>query len=97
MSTKTCNQRRLDRAMSDGFTQGLKEYTRCYGQPLILEAALRNRIFDLLDRGPKSVQDVAAVNDPLVAGLSWLLDTLAVMKLMPPSKPQSAKVELSAA
>lgn len=47
-----------------------------YAAPLILEAAIRNRVFDVLDDGPKTVEDVAAATGASERGLRIVMNAL---------------------
>jgi ubiquinone/menaquinone biosynthesis C-methylase UbiE len=47
-----------------------------YSAPLILEAAIRNRVFDVLDEGPKAVAQVAAATGASKRGLTILMNAL---------------------
>jgi SAM-dependent methyltransferase len=47
-----------------------------YVPPLVLEAGIRHGIFDLLDAGPKSVEEIAAATGASVRGLSAVMNAL---------------------
>lgn len=47
-----------------------------YTVPLMLEAAVRHRVFDLLDEGPKTAEQVAAGNGCSVRGLRTVMNGL---------------------
>jgi 2-polyprenyl-3-methyl-5-hydroxy-6-metoxy-1,4-benzoquinol methylase len=47
-----------------------------HSAPLILEAAIRNRVFDVLDEGPKTVAQVAADTGASERGLTILMNAL---------------------
>ena len=47
-----------------------------YAAPLILEAAIRNKVFDTLDAGPKSVDEVAAATGASPRGLRAIMNAL---------------------
>ena len=47
-----------------------------YIPPLVLEAGIRHGIFDLLDEGPKRVEEVAAATGASVRGLSAVMNAL---------------------
>jgi 2-polyprenyl-3-methyl-5-hydroxy-6-metoxy-1,4-benzoquinol methylase len=47
-----------------------------YSAPLILEAGIRNRVFDVLDEGPKTVAQVAAATGASERGLAILMNAL---------------------
>ena len=40
-----------------------------YAAPLIIEAAVRNQVFDQLDAGPKTLEETAAATGASVRGL----------------------------
>ena len=47
-----------------------------YAPPLILEAAIRNKVFDTLDSGPKTVNEVAAATGASTRGLRAIMNAL---------------------
>lgn len=47
-----------------------------YSAPLILEAAIKNKVFDTLDAGPKTVEEVHAATGASIRGLSAIMDAL---------------------
>lgn len=47
-----------------------------YSAPLILEAAIRNKVFDTLDSGPKRVDEVAAATGASPRGLRAIMNAL---------------------
>ncbi len=47
-----------------------------YVPPLVLEAAIRHRVFDILDSGAKTVQEVAAATSTSVRGLTAIMNAL---------------------
>jgi SAM-dependent methyltransferase len=47
-----------------------------YIPPLVLEVGIRQRIFDLLDEGPKTVEQVRAANGASVRGLAAVMNAL---------------------
>jgi 2-polyprenyl-3-methyl-5-hydroxy-6-metoxy-1,4-benzoquinol methylase len=53
-----------------------------YAPPLILEAALNCRVFDLLDQGPKTVAELAAQSGASVRGLTAILNALAGLEFL---------------
>lgn len=56
--------------------QRIMQFAWGYAAPLILEAAIRNRVFDTLDSGPKTVQEVSAATGASVRGLTAIMDAL---------------------
>ncbi len=53
-----------------------------YAPPLVLEAAIRNRIFDVLDQGPKSIEETAAATGASQRGLKPILNLLVGLELL---------------
>ena len=47
-----------------------------YTAPLILEAAIKNKVFDTLDAGPKTIEEVHAATGASARGLSAIMDAL---------------------
>ena len=47
-----------------------------YAPPLILEAAIRNKVFDTLDAGPKTIDEVAAATKASPRGLRAIMNAL---------------------
>ena len=53
-----------------------------YAPPLIIEAALHHGVFDLLDGGSKTVEEVAALSGASVRGLRAVMNALAGLQLL---------------
>jgi ubiquinone/menaquinone biosynthesis C-methylase UbiE len=53
-----------------------------YAPPLIIETAVRNRVFDLLDEGPKTVDQVAELSGASVRGLRAIMNALTGFQLL---------------
>jgi len=53
-----------------------------YAVTLILEAAVRHGVFDLLDEGPRTVEETAAATKTLVRGLRAVMNALVGMELL---------------
>lgn len=53
-----------------------------YAPPMIVEAAIRNKIFDTLDGGPKTAAEVATAGGATERGVRMLLDALTAMELI---------------
>ncbi len=53
-----------------------------YATPLMLEAAVQHRVFDLLAEGPKTIEEVAALNGASVRGLSALMNALTGLQVL---------------
>ncbi len=54
-----------------------------YTAPLIMEAAIRHRVFDLLDEGPKTVEQVATASGAAPRGLRAIMNALIGFDLLP--------------
>jgi ubiquinone/menaquinone biosynthesis C-methylase UbiE len=61
--------------------------------PLGIEAAIRNRVFDVLDGGPKTVQQVGELTGASVRGLTALMDMLVGLELL--AKTSGGQYELT--
>lgn len=53
-----------------------------YAPPLILEAALRNKVFDTLDAGAKTIDEVAAATGASVRGLRAIMNALVGLQFL---------------
>lgn len=53
-----------------------------YVPPLVLEAAIRHRVFDTLDSGPKTVQEVSAATGASERGLAAIMDALVGLNFL---------------
>lgn len=53
-----------------------------YVPPLILEAAIRNRVFDVLDAGPKTVAEVSAATGASTRGLTAIMNALVGLEFL---------------
>jgi ubiquinone/menaquinone biosynthesis C-methylase UbiE len=53
-----------------------------YAPPLILEAAIRNKVFDTLDAGPKSIDEVAAATGASPRGLRGIMNALVGLEFL---------------
>ena len=53
-----------------------------YAPPLILEAALNHRVFDLLDRRPQTVRELAARSGASARGLTAILNALIPLEFL---------------
>jgi len=67
----------------------IAELASGYALSLIMEAAIRYNIFDILDDGPRTVQEVRDANGASVRGLTAVMNALAGLGLMlkRPSRP----------
>src|ERR1700733_11421046 len=57
-----------------------------YVPPLVLEAAIRHRIFDLLDGGPKTVSEIQKETGASERGLSALMNALVGLNFLAKDK-----------
>jgi 3-hydroxy-5-methyl-1-naphthoate 3-O-methyltransferase len=53
-----------------------------YVPPLVLEAAIKNRVFDTLDSGPKTIPEVSAASGASERGLGSIMNALVGMELL---------------
>jgi len=60
----------------------LMQMAWAFAPPLAVEAALRNRIFDVLDAGPKTLQQVSIETGASTRGLAALLNLLVGLNLL---------------
>lgn len=63
-----------------------------YSAPLILEAAIRNKVFDTLDSGPKTIDEVAAATGASTRGLRAIMNALVGFEFL---KVNNGKYELT--
>ncbi|HZQ55215.1 MAG TPA: methyltransferase [Bryobacteraceae bacterium] len=64
-----------------------------YAPPLIIEAALQNRVFDVLDSGPKTVREVQAETGASERGLTAIMNALVGLDLL--HKDQQGRYSLT--
>ena len=64
-----------------------------YSAPLILEAAIRNKVFDTLDSGPKTVEEVHAATGASIRGLSAIMNALCGFEFL--DKDQQGRYSLT--
>ena len=53
-----------------------------YAAPLILEAAIRHRVFDVLDQGPKDIWEIQQATGASARGLTAILDALVGLQFL---------------
>src|SRR2546427_13232752 len=53
-----------------------------YAPPLIIEAAVRNGVFDQLDAGPKTIEETSAATGASVRGLRAIMNALVGFDLL---------------
>ncbi|HEX5236746.1 MAG TPA: methyltransferase [Silvibacterium sp.] len=56
--------------------QRIMQFAWGYAAPLILESAIRNKVFDTLDAGPKTVDEVHAATGASTRGLTAIMNAL---------------------
>lgn len=64
-----------------------------YSAPLILEAAIQNKVFDTLDAGPKTLEEVHSATGASTRGLSAIMDALCGFKFL--DKDQRGRYSLT--
>jgi ubiquinone/menaquinone biosynthesis C-methylase UbiE len=57
-----------------------------YAPPLVIEAAIRHRVFDTLDSSPKTVQEVHQATGASLRGLTAIMNALVGMELLAKDK-----------
>lgn len=65
-----------------------------YVPPLVLEAAIRHRVFDVLDEGPKTLQEVAAATGASPRGLKAIMNVLVGLDFL--AKEEQGRYALTA-
>jgi SAM-dependent methyltransferase len=60
----------------------IMQLTWGYAMPLVIESAVTHRVFDLLDAGPKPVEQIAKENGASVRGLRMIMNVLVSMQLL---------------
>jgi precorrin-6B methylase 2 len=66
--------------------QRIMQFAWGYAPPLIIEAAIRNNVFDTLDSGPKTMEEVHAATGASKRGLSAIMDALCGFELLDKDK-----------
>ncbi len=84
MSTATATQVTPERIM---------QFAWAYAPPLIIEAAIRNGIFDHLDAGPKTIQELTAVTGASQRGITAIANVLVGLELL--AKDGEGKLSLT--
>ena len=62
--------------------QRIMEMAWGYAPPLIIEAAVRNRIFDVLDGGPKTIEQISADTGTSARGVRAIVQALVGFRLL---------------
>jgi precorrin-6B methylase 2 len=60
----------------------IMQFAWAYAPPLIIEAAIRNRIFDELDAGPKTAHELAAATGASQRGVTAIANVLVGLELL---------------
>lgn len=60
----------------------IMQFVFSFAPPLILEAAVRHRVFDVLDQGPKTVEQVSAATGASVRGLRAVMNALVGLEFL---------------
>src|SRR5271167_5036562 len=60
----------------------IQQFAWGYAPPLMLEAGVRLRVFDVLDAGPKTAAQVAAQTGASARGTTMLLNALVGLELL---------------
>ena len=53
-----------------------------YAPTLVIEAAVRHGVFDLLDQGPKGVEEIAKATGTSIRGMRAILNLLVSVELL---------------
>jgi 3-hydroxy-5-methyl-1-naphthoate 3-O-methyltransferase len=73
-------------AVSPVTPERIMQFAWGYVPPLVLEAAIRHRVFDLLDSGPKTLSEVQKESGASQRGLSAIMNALVGMGLLAKDK-----------
>jgi ubiquinone/menaquinone biosynthesis C-methylase UbiE len=68
------------------------QFAFAYAPPLVLEAAIRHHVFDVLDGGPKSLQEIQAATGASERGLGMILNFLVGFEFL---RKESGKFSLA--
>ncbi|MFC5861280.1 methyltransferase [Acidicapsa dinghuensis] len=60
----------------------IQQFAWGYVPPLVIEAAIRNRVFDTLDKGPATVAEVSAATGSSERGLTAIMNVLVGLNLL---------------
>ena len=88
MSTAT-----MEPTKSQVTPERIMQFAWGYAAPLILEAAINNKVFDTLDSGPKNVEEVHAATGASIRGLSAIMDALCGFQFL--DKDQQGRYSLT--
>lgn len=62
--------------------QRIMQFAWGYAAPLIIETAIRHRVFDVLDEGPKSLEELQVATGASARGLSAIANALVGLELL---------------
>ncbi len=69
-------------APSQATPQRLMQIVWSFAQPIALQAAIENRVFDVLDAGPKTIEEVSQATGASVRGLAAVMNLLAGIQFL---------------
>ncbi|MBZ5502078.1 MAG: methyltransferase domain-containing protein [Acidobacteriia bacterium] len=67
---------------SQATPQRLMQIVWSFAQPLALQAAIENRVFDVLDAGPKTIEEVSQATGASVRGLAAVMNLLVGIQFL---------------
>ena len=82
MATAAHNEAGPDSGAQNVSPEKLMRYTWGYAPPLIIEAAIQNKVFDTLSSGAMSVPEVSAATGASERGLASIMNALTGMELL---------------
>jgi ubiquinone/menaquinone biosynthesis C-methylase UbiE len=82
MATKKKSSKKTTAGSRKVSPQRIMELVWDFAKPLMVEAAIRNRVFDVLSDGPKTLEQIAAATDASERGLKALLGALVGIGLL---------------
>src|SRR5437870_777752 len=60
----------------------IMQYAWTYAPPLIIEAAIRNHVFEVLESGPKTLSETSAATGASQRGLASILNALTGLEIL---------------
>jgi 3-hydroxy-5-methyl-1-naphthoate 3-O-methyltransferase len=82
MATKKKSSKKTSASGKKVSPQRIMEIVWDYAKPLMVEAAIRNRVFDVLVDGPQTLEQIAAATNASERGLKALLNALVGIGLL---------------
>src|SRR5262249_25157408 len=79
-------------AKSPPTPERIMQFAFGYAPPLMIEAAVRHRVFDTLDQGPKTVEQVSAATGASARGLRMVMNALVGLGLLEKDEPDRYKL-----